>query len=284
MYAGKKWILYFLMISILIGMFVVTGCSSQTKDGAKDNNDVSKVKTYYVGTRGTFKPYTYVNDKDQLTGFDIEILKEVEKRNKDIKFEFKTMSVESAFVALEARQIDVIANQMTHNKDRDSKYFYTSEANNYKNNRISVMGDRTDINNVDDLRGKKIALTSTSPGYRILKSYNETADPKIEFLLTDKGTAETLYMVAEGKADATLSDPITLKEINESHNLNLKIVGDNVTPIPTFYMLRKNDEEAKALADKIDATVREMKQDGTLEKLSQEFLGEYILPEQEKSK
>lgn len=279
----KKWFVYFLTLSTLLLALLATGCGSQTTDSAKEDN-ASKVKTYYVGTRGTFKPFTYVNDKDQLTGFDIEILKEVEKRNKDIKFEFKPMSVESAFVSLEARQIDVIANQMTHNKDRDIKYLYTSEANNYKNNRISIMGDRTDIKTIDDLRGKNVAVVSTSPGFRILKTYNETANPKIEFSVIDKGTAEALYMVAGGKADATLADPITVKEINQSHNLNLKIVGDNITPIPTFYMLRMNDAESKNLADKIDATLREMKKDGTLEKLSNEFLGEYILPEQEKSK
>lgn len=277
---NKKWIAYFLMLITLIGLLIVTGCGSQTKDSAKD--DAGQVKTYYVGTRGTYKPYTYVNDKDQLTGFDIEILKEVEKRNKDIKFEFKTMSVESAFVALEAKQIDLIANQMVHNKDRDTKYLFTKEANNVKDNQLVVKGKRDDIKTIDNLRGKTVAVVPTSPSYRDLKKYNETAEPKIKFLLTDKGATETLNMVATGRADASIDNKLTMSEANKTLNYGLKAVGENLTPIPTFYILR-NDENSINLADKIDATLREMKKDGTLKNLSEKFLeGDYTIPSETK--
>jgi len=282
MYIGKKkWTTYFFMVSTLIGLLIVTGCGSQTKDSGK-SDDGSKVKTYSVGTRGTYKPYTYVNDKDQLTGFDIEILKEVEKRNKDIKFEIKMMSLESAFVALEAKQVDLIANQMVHNKDRDTKYLFTKEANNVKDNQLVVKESRDDIKTIDDLRGKTLAAVPTSPSYRDLKIYNETAEPKIKFLLTDKGAAETLNMVATGRADASIDNKITMREANEALHYGLKAVGENLTPVPTFYILR-NDEDSKKLADKIDRALREMKKDGTLKNLSEKFLeGDYTVPSEAK--
>lgn len=273
----KKWVAYSGMAVMLISLLVVAGCGAkeQNGQGAKNGNDV---KTYYVGTRGTYKPYTYVDDKEQLTGFDIEILKEVEKRNKDIKFEFKTMSIESGFVALEAKQIDLIANQMVHNSDRDTKYLFTKEANNVKDTQLVVKKDRNDIKTIDDLRGKVVAVVPTSPNYRELKKYNETAEPKIKFLLTDKGAAETLNMVASGRADASADNKLTMREVNETLNYGLKAVGENLTPIPTFYILR-NDEDSAQLANKIDATLREMKKDGTLKNLSEKFLeGDYTVP------
>jgi L-cystine transport system substrate-binding protein len=267
---------YFLGVSLLLGLTVFTGCGLQSQGDTKAEG--SNVKTYYVGTRGTYKPYTYVDDKEQLTGFDIEILKEVEKRNKDIKFEFKTMSLESAFVALEAKQIDIITNQMVHSKDRDTKYWFTQEANNVKDNQLVMKETREDIKSIDDLRGKTVSIVPTSPSYQDLKKYNETAEPKIILLLTDKGDAETLNMVATGRADATISNKITMKEANKTLNYGLKAIGENLTPIPTFDILR-NDEDSKALADKIDATLREMKKDGSLKALSEKFLeGDYTVP------
>ncbi len=100
---------------VIMGLAFTAGCGST---GSERQTAGEQVKTYYVGTRGTFKPFTYMNDKDQLTGYDIEILKEVQKRNKDIRFEFKTMSIESAFVSLSSKQVDVIANQMSRNEER----------------------------------------------------------------------------------------------------------------------------------------------------------------------
>jgi len=122
----------------------MAGCGSNHNDQQAIKSD-NKVKTYFVGTRGTFKPFNYVDDKEQLTGYDIEILREVQKRNKDINFEFKTMSLESAFIGLNASQIDVIANQLTRNADRIDKYTFTKEANNYGSFRLMVKGDRDDI-------------------------------------------------------------------------------------------------------------------------------------------
>ena len=52
----------------------------------------------------------------------------------------------------------------------------------------------------------------------------------------------------------------------------MKSVGGVVSSVPTYFILRK-DAEAQQLADKIDATVKEMKADGTLKKLSEQFLG-----------
>jgi len=258
-----------LLLSLLTG--VMTGCGLSQQAGTGEKTDAN-VKTYYVGTRGTFKPFTYMDDKDQLTGYDLEILKEVEKRNKDIKFEFKTMSVESAFVALEAKQIDIIANQMTHNSDRDTKYIFTKESNNYTISKLAVRGDRNDIQSFDDLKGKTLSITPTGETTRLVKEFNETANPKIEVSYSDKGSADSLNLVATGRADAGISYEVAIREAKETLGLNVKAAGPVISSVPTYYILRK-DEDEQQLADKIDATLKEMRADGTLQKLSEKYLG-----------
>ena len=266
---SKKWLTGILSISLLAGLALTAGCGSSNGSAAK--NEV-KAKTYYVATRGTFKPFTYMDDKGELTGFDIEILKEVQKRNKDIKFEFKTMTIDSAFVGLTSNQVDLIANQMSRNSDREAKYTFTKEINNYTVTKLTTRGDRNDITTLDDLKGKTMVLTPTSEMARVVKKFNETAEPKINLIYTDKGSAESLNLVATGRADASTDYEVAVKEAKKTLGLDVKSVGGVVSSVPTYFILRK-DAEAQQLADKIDATVKEMKADGTLKKLSEQFLG-----------
>lgn len=268
----KKGVLnIFLIFLFITGLLLTAGCSSNNKDKDTGKSD-DKAKTYYVATRGTFKPFTYVDDKDQLTGYDIEILKEIQKRNKDIKFEFKTMSIESAFVSLTSNQIDLIANQMSRNEERASKYTFTQEVNNYTSTKITVKSSRNDINTLDDLKGKTMVLTPTSEVARLVKKFNETAEPKINLIYTDKGSAESLNLVATGRADASADYEVAVREAKKTLGLEIKSVGSVISSVPTYFILRK-DADSQKLADKIDATIKEMKNDGTLKKISDQFLG-----------
>ena len=113
-----------------------------------------------VATRGTAKPFTYTDDKGNLTGYDVEILKEVERRDPSLHFEFKAMAVDAAIVAMNSKQVDAIANQMRRNPAREGKYLYTNVPNNYTARKLVVKEGRTDIKSLDDLKGKKVALTA----------------------------------------------------------------------------------------------------------------------------
>ncbi len=275
----KKYRSLLLSVLLIMGLAISAGCGlseSTTKDvkqGAKEG------KVYQVATRGTFKPFTYMDEKDHLTGFDIEILREIEKRNPSIKFEFKTMSVDAGFLALESGQIDLIANQIVKNPQREDKSIFTKEVNNYTSRKLAVKGDREDIHGIDDLRGKKVAVTSSSEVTRQLQKYNETAEPKIELVYTDKGTTETLNLVATGRVDATPVYDVAIEEAKKTLGINVKAVGPTIASDATCYALRK-DEKSQQLADLIDATLKQMRADGTLKKLSEQFLGkDYTIPQ-----
>lgn len=264
---NKKWT----KIAALLGIFLLglslIGCG--TESGKSDGQGT--VKTYKVATRGTFKPFTYFDDENKLTGYDIEILKEVEKRNPNVKFEFETMSIESAFVALEAKEIDIIANQMSKNPDREKKYGFSSIPNNYTSTKLATKGDRNDINTLEDLRGKKVIVTPTGEAARMLKEFSAKGEP-IEFTYTDKGSAETLNVIATGRADAGIEYEVAVNEARKTLGLDVKPVGPVVLSVPTFFISRKDDDSQKLLAI-IDKTVAEMKEDGTLKALSEKFLG-----------
>ena len=273
----KKYWSAIVAISLLTGLALAAGCAGSTKSTAKEE---LKAKTYYVATRGTFRPFSYTDDKGNLTGYDIEILREVEKRNPDIKFEFKNMSVDAGFLGLESGQIDIIANQIVVNPKRAEKVIFTKEVNNYTSRKLAVKSDRNDINSIDDLRGKKVVVVASSEVTRQLQDYNETATPKIELVFTDKGSTEALNLVVTNRADATPQYEVTITDAKSILGIDVKPVGPVIASDPTCFALRK-DQKSQELANKIDATIKQMRADGTLKKLSEKFLGkDYTVPQQ----
>lgn len=247
------------------------GCGG-SETASKSAAPAAGAKTYVVATRGTAKPFSYTDDNDNLTGYDVEILKEVEKRNPKLHFEFKSMAVDAAFVAMDAKQVDIIANQMRRNPTREKKYIYTKEVNDYSVRKLVVQKDRTDINSLDDLKGKKVAVTTSSEFNEFVQNFNKTANPKIDVTYTDKGSAETLNLVATGRVDAAGEYEYIINTAVKDRNLPVKATGKTLLVVPTFFLLRK-DPELQQVADEIDAAVKSMRDDGTLKKLSEQYLG-----------
>ncbi|WP_295239285.1 transporter substrate-binding domain-containing protein [Veillonella sp.] len=267
----KYWKRAALLGTLVLALGVVAGCGGDdSADKATASNPDAKVVN--VATRGTSKPFSYTNDDGTLTGYDVEILKEVERRDPSLKFNFKPMSVDAAFVAMDAGQVDMIANQMRNNPQRAAKYIITKEINNYTDRRLVVKKGRTDIHSLKDLEGKNVVATTNSEFADLLKQYNETAATPINIIYTDKASVETLNLVATGRADAAGEYDYIITTAQKERNLPVEAVGDTLTSVPTYFVVRK-DPEMQKVADKIDAQVKAMREDGTLKKLSEQYLG-----------
>ena len=277
-----KKLLYGIAAVAALGLAVTaSGCGQSSKEESAAS--AAADKTYIVATRGTAKPFSYTDDNGNLTGFDVEILKEVEKRDPTLHFEFKSMAMDAAFIALDAGQVDIIANQAHRSAARDKKYIFTKQVNNYSVRKLAVKKDRDDIHSLDDLKGKTIVVTTNSEFKQKVEKFNETADPKINVKYTDKGPAETLSLISTDRADAAGEYEYIVASAQKDRGLPVKSVGDPVQVSPTYFLLRK-DPVLQDVADRIDRAVKSMRDDGTLKKISEQFLyGDYTVEPASKS-
>ena len=99
------------------GLFWVA-CSSQST-GEKNWEKIEKRGSIKVATAGTLYPQTYHDDKNNLTGYDVEILKEVGKRLK-LKIDFTEMGVDGMLTAVNSGQVD-IANYSLEDDNKNVK-------------------------------------------------------------------------------------------------------------------------------------------------------------------
>ena len=75
MFNTKKLTKLFAIGALALGVLVVAGCGDDTSKETKVNPDA---KVINVATRGTVRPYSYTDDNGNLTGFDVELLKEID--------------------------------------------------------------------------------------------------------------------------------------------------------------------------------------------------------------
>ena len=76
-----------------------------------------------LSTAGTLYPQSFHNDKNELTGYDVEIMKEVAKRL-NLKVEFTEMGVDGMLTALDSGRTD-IANYSIEEGAKTSTHTYT---------------------------------------------------------------------------------------------------------------------------------------------------------------
>ncbi len=262
-----------LSVTLLILTGLMSGCSSEKKS----TTDLEQEKVIIVGTQNDYPPFAYADEKNELTGYDVEVMKEIEKRLDGYTFEFRATPWDSMFLALESNKIQVVADEVAKTPEREEKYLFSDESYFSAQTVIVVKSGARDINTLKDLEGKKVGALAGDSYTLLLEEYNKTAEDDIILKYSESGNpSEILQDVQNGRVDAYVNDPIMINSVIEKQNMKLDIVGQPIVNdnIALVFKKDKQGEELKAL---IDPVLKELKKDGTLAELSKKWTnGEYI--------
>lgn len=262
-----KFINEILGILLLATMFV--GCSGSSNEKTTDKSG-TEVKTIVIGTGNAFKPYCYLDDTGNLAGYEIEVLKEINKKLPQYKFEFSQLEFKNILLSLESNKVDVGAHQFERNSEREAKYLFGTESYTNFILRITVDKDRTDINSIKDLEGKKVQTSAGSNSAYVLEKYNKEHNNAINLVYSSEDASTTVKNIEDGRVDAFISIKRVVDSYNKTYGDKLKTVGDPIATSNTYYVFRKDDTQ---LQSDFDKALKELKDDGTLEKISIDILG-----------
>jgi polar amino acid transport system substrate-binding protein len=255
---------------IAIGIISVTafgaaGCASKSKDVmAKDK--------LILGFDDTFVPMGFKDDKGEVTGFDIDLAKEVSKKiGKEITFQPIDWSMKET--ELNSGKIDFIWNGYTITKEREEKVSFTTP---YLNNRqvIITLAD-SKINSKADLKAAKVGAQNQSSAVdainketELLKSFK---DGKV---LTFETNNDALMDLEAKRIDAVVADEILARYyISKKGQEKYKVLKDDFGSETYGVGIRKAD---KVLLEKVNKAFEDMKKDGTAKKISEKWFGEDI--------
>jgi ABC-type amino acid transport substrate-binding protein len=248
-----KKILLALVLTIFMGVFVM-GCATSTDE-----------QVLQVGVEGTYPPFNFETKEGELTGYDVEVAREIADR---IGYEIKFVPTKwsGMFGALEARKFDMIVNQVAITPERKEKYAFTQPYV-YSGAQLIVQEGNDEIKSLADLKGKKVGLGLGS-NYEQIVTESDNSD-QIE-VKTYEVLLDTLHDLGIGRIDAALNDKLVAGINIKKADLDLKLAGDPVKEVVNGIVFRKGNQE---LVNKIDDALTEMKEDGTLAEISRDWFG-----------
>jgi putative amino-acid transport system substrate-binding protein len=225
----------------------------------------ASAETIRVGMSGGYFPFTFV-EQDELKGFEVDIMNAIAAETGD-KVEFVTMSFSGLVGALQSNRIDTIANQITITPEREAKFVFTQPYV-YDGAQVVVKkGNERDIGGVEDLKGKRVAVNVGSNFEQLLRElpYADQIDIRTYESNIEQDTAL-------GRVDAFVMDRVSASQVIKEKGLPLALAGNRFSEIRNALPFR-NDEEGKALRDKIDNAITTLKKNGKLAEISRKWFG-----------
>ncbi|WP_067624536.1 transporter substrate-binding domain-containing protein [Alicyclobacillus acidiphilus] len=270
------WLSGVFAVAAAVGVAGVALTSHGTVNRAANGGTIgaastSNVQTVVVGTSPDFPDVTFYNTKGQLTGFDIELVKDIDKLLPSYQFKFQTMDFPDLLLSLQTRKIDMVANEMEINAERKQKYLFNKIPYAYWKTYIIVAKGNNSIHSLNDLAGKKVLTTATTAEADILQAYNNTHSKKIDIVYESGAADDTVNQITSGRVVATLGADFSLSLIDPQHKL--KITGSPLAVSPVDFVFRKDDPAEQKLANQVDAALKKLIANGTLSKLSVQWLG-----------
>ena len=233
-------------------------------------SEIQAKGTITVAMEGTWAPWTYHDEDDNLVGYDVEVATKIAEKL-GVEPQFIEGEWDGLLAGLDAGRYDIMVNGVDITPERAEKYDFSTP---YAFNRTAVITtkDNDSINTLEDLNGKNTANTISSTYAQLAEQYGATVTGVDDL-------NQTFELLLSGRIDATLNAEMTYYDYMKEHpdaNAKIAVLTDdaNEVAIP----MRKGDETA-TLRTAIDAAIDELRADGTLKELSEKYFGTDISSE-----
>lgn len=242
--------------------------SSETAASADNSGDllaqIQRRGEIVFGTEGTWSPWTYHDENDQLVGFDIEVAQKVAEKL-GVKATFVEGEWDGLLAGVDGGRYDSMANGVEITEERAQKYDF-SDPYCYIRTAIIVKSDDDSINSFEDLNGKTTANTISSTYATLAESYGAKTTGVDDL-------NQTIELLLNGRVDATLNAEVTYFDYLKEHpDANIKIAALTNDASQVAFPVRKGDETA-TLREALNQAINELREDGTIAEISEKYFG-----------
>ncbi len=247
------------ILIIAAAALLLAGCSRNESDDA-----LSRIKEegkIVVAMEGTWAPWTYHDENDQLVGYDTEVAKGIAEHI-GVEAVFAEGEWDGLLAGLSAGRYDIMANGVDITPARSEAYDFSVP---YAYNRTAVITRLdSDISEIGDIRGKRTANTISS-------TYAEVAERYGAEVTGVDDLNQTFELLASGRIDATLNAEVTFYDYMKAHPdapFRIACFADEINSVGI--PVRKGETE---LLNAVNEALEEMREDGTLTELSIRYFG-----------
>lgn len=254
------------LVSLGLVVMMIAGCSAKATDDSSLKNVLDSGKLIVGYTE--YPPMGFT-DNGKVTGFDIDIAKEVCDRL-GVEAVFQIIDWDSKVMELNGNNIDVIWNGLTITADREKEILFSKP---YFNNRIVVLTlSAKTTNAIADLSGLKVGVELASSGQSALEGNAVFAS--LNEMVKFTSISEAVLDLRAGNIDAIVADEIFARYAVSKDPSAFRIASEVFNSENYGIGFRLGDV---TLRDKIDEIIDEMVDDGTAAEISIKWFGEDLL-------
>lgn len=252
-----------LSIAFILGL-MTSGCQSTVDDSL---NSLLDKGTFILGLDATFAPLGFIDENNDIVGFDIDIARLITLRL-GVELVLQPIDWDAKILELNSGTIDAIWNGFTITEERRDQVSFSLP---YLNNRQIIMTSDSSIETLADLSGKSVGVQLQSSGQTALEASDifDTIREEVKFDTFDLAIADLL----SGRIQAVVIDETMGRYLNSKLDTPLLILTEDLGDEEYGIGFRLGDIE---LTEKINELLEEIKQDGTASAISIKWFGEDI--------
>lgn len=217
-----------------------------------------------VGTNAEFPPFEYVNDDGEADGFDIALIKAVgEKMGVEVQVDNMEFA---SLVSSIGSKIDVSIAGMTITEERARTVDFSAPY--YQAVQYVILPQGSEIASADDLKGKAIGVQLGTTGDFIAEEIEDATTSQY-----NKGI-DAVNDLVNGRLDCVIIDKnpaLVFEEKFEGQVISVDGAQFGFEAEEYAIAIPKGDS---ALADKINAALQELIDDGTFDTLVSQYIEE----------
>ncbi len=271
MLKGRKLLSILLALSLVVGMFALTGCGAQEEPAPEPMAEEPAAFTtltdgvIIVGSDTAFPPFENVVDGETV-GFDVDLMKAIGERL-GYEVQFKTYKFDALITGLQSgTEFDMVASAMTITDERKQQIDFSDPYIN-SNQSLAVTND-SPITSVDDLKsGDKVGVQSGTTGEIWAK---ENLEPKGVVVTPYDDILAAFGALGAGDIQGVINDAPISQDVVKDPARNAKVVAEIPTGEQYGFAFSK---ESSALRDAINGALQEVKDDGTYTEIYKTWFG-----------
>jgi len=247
-----------IILVVLFSLLFFSACTKENDVEDMSLKNVLESGTLVIGTDATYPPMEYLDENNEIIGFDIDFIKEISS-SLNVNPEVKSIEWDNIFNDVKSGEVDVIISSITITTERSEEMLFSDP---YFNGGqvIVTLESQEIIFGQEDLREKKVGVQIDTTSQNEAEKYTSLVEVYPDY---EQATKDLLSR----KIDAIIIDYVAGNEIVKLDN-GLKIVGDPLTQ--EFYGIATK-ETNYALIEEINSIIRQMKRDGRIDELKDKW-------------
>ncbi|MET0959599.1 MAG: transporter substrate-binding domain-containing protein [Psychrobacillus psychrotolerans] len=268
---------YFKLAAVgLASITILAACGSGEDSTSSEGGDVRKVKVAYDMAS---KPISWLDDKGNATGYDVEVMKLVDELLPEYEFEYVGTTSDDLLIGVEQGKFQVGVKNAFWTEERTEKFIFPKEFLGLSSAGLVLKKENEHIKSLEDFASAGFSLApiaANNAQYTVIDEYNKAnPDNPVKLDAGDAFTVDVVQWVNEGRVDGgvIIEGPFQKQVLDETgpyYNLKDEVVYNEFAVIKTWPLFNKKEQE---FADAYDKAIKQLQEEKKTNELSTEFYG-----------